>query len=53
MKVFKHMNEQELTLALEQAGEPLVVFLHTPLCGTCKAARRMLEVAAHLLPPGC
>ncbi|AIQ53079.1 thioredoxin family protein [Paenibacillus sp. FSL R7-0331] len=52
MKVFKHMNEQELTLALEQAGEPLVVFLHTPLCGTCKAARRMLEVAAHLLPPG-
>ncbi|MBY0009838.1 thioredoxin family protein [Paenibacillus typhae] len=52
MKVFKQMNEQELALALEQPGEPLVVFLHTPLCGTCKAARRMLEVAVHLLPPG-
>ncbi|SDW57318.1 Thioredoxin [Alicyclobacillus hesperidum] len=25
-----------------------LVFLHTPLCGTCKVARRMLEVVAAL-----
>lgn len=46
----KEMQEVELLDALKSAGEPLVVFLHTPLCGTCKAAERMLEVAAHLLP---
>jgi len=32
------------------ARGPLVVFVHTPLCGTCKAARRMLEVAHALAP---
>ncbi|HBS45205.1 MAG TPA: thioredoxin, partial [Paenibacillus sp.] len=46
----KAMNEVELLEALKSSGEPLVVFLHTPLCGTCKAAERMLEVASHLLP---
>jgi thioredoxin-like negative regulator of GroEL len=47
----KEMNEQELLIALASPGDPLAIFLYTPLCGTCKAARRMLEVAAHLLPP--
>lgn len=46
----KPMNEVELLEALKSTGEPLVVFLYTPLCGTCKAAERMLEVATHLLP---
>jgi|GEM_PF-413534 len=32
-----------------QSG-PFVLFVHTPLCGTCKAARRMLEVTHELLP---
>ena len=32
------------------APGPLAVFVHTPLCGTCKAARRMLEVAAEMVP---
>lgn len=50
MKEFRSLKEQELTEALRQPGAPLVVFVHTPLCGTCKAARRMLEVASHLLP---
>ncbi|MEK4328236.1 thioredoxin family protein [Paenibacillus sp. FSL R7-0312] len=48
----KDMNQDELMELLGRPGEPLVVFLYTPLCGTCKAARRMLEVAQHLLPPG-
>lgn len=48
----KDMNQAELLELLGERGEPLIVFLYTPLCGTCKAARRMLEVAEHLLPPG-
>ncbi|MDQ0169610.1 thioredoxin family protein [Paenibacillus tundrae] len=31
-------------------GVPQAVFIYTPLCGTCVAARRMLEIAEHLLP---
>ncbi|RED60294.1 thioredoxin family protein [Cohnella lupini] len=29
---------------------PFALFVHTPLCGTCLAARRMLEVATELVP---
>jgi len=32
------------------ASGPLALFVHTPLCGTCKAARRMLDVARVLTP---
>lgn len=46
----KDLNEAELLDLIKRTGEPLIVFLHTPLCGTCKATERMLEVAAHLLP---
>jgi len=44
------MNEGELLELLAREGKPLAVFFYTPLCGTCKAARRMLEIAAHMLP---
>ncbi|RKP56919.1 thioredoxin [Cohnella endophytica] len=29
---------------------PFAVFVHTPLCGTCQAAKRMLAVAAEVVP---
>jgi thioredoxin 1 len=32
------------------ARGPLAVFVHTPLCGTCKVARRMLEVVVEMMP---
>ncbi|GIO55037.1 thioredoxin family protein [Paenibacillus cellulositrophicus] len=48
----RHLSEQELLKELWTKGQPLAVFLYTPFCGTCKAARRMLEVAEHLLPEG-
>lgn len=32
------------------AAAPSAVFVHTPLCGTCSAARMMLDVAERLLP---
>jgi len=44
------LNEIELRYEMDNKGKPMAVFLYTPLCGTCKVARRMLEVAEHLLP---
>lgn len=46
----KDMNERELQMLLAESGRPLVIFFYTPLCGTCNAAKRMLEVAEHILP---
>jgi thioredoxin-like negative regulator of GroEL len=42
-------------MAMELTGrqlddEPWAVFIYTPLCGTCKAARRMLEVVLAMEP---
>lgn len=36
--------------AWRESPGPFAVFAYTPLCGTCKAARRMLAVAAEILP---
>lgn len=47
----EEMNQEDLLELLDRPGDPLIIFLYTPLCGTCKAAARMLEVARHLLPP--
>ncbi len=44
------LNELELRTHLNEKARPIAVFLYTPLCGTCKVARRMLEIAEHLLP---
>lgn len=44
------LNEQELRTQMNEKGRPIAVFLYTPLCGTCKVARRMLEITEHLLP---
>jgi thioredoxin-like negative regulator of GroEL len=35
----------ELKIIKEAHMKPLVVFVHTPLCGTCKLAKRMLQIA--------
>jgi hypothetical protein len=35
---------------LERAVPPFALFVHTPLCGTCRAARTMLEVVAAMMP---
>ena len=46
------LNEKQLLEELWSKGKPLAVFLHTPFCGTCKVARRMLEVTEYMLPEG-
>ncbi|MCJ8012542.1 thioredoxin family protein [Paenibacillus sp. KQZ6P-2] len=48
----RSLDEQQLLEELWSKGKPLAVFLHTPFCGTCKVARRMLKVTEHMLPEG-
>lgn len=43
--------EQEI-LKMAWEGQAFALYVYTPLCGTCHAARRMLEVCEHLLPSG-
>lgn len=31
-------------------GDHAVIFWHTPLCGTCKLTKRMLEIVESMLP---
>ncbi|MEC0371513.1 thioredoxin family protein [Paenibacillus chibensis] len=48
----RQLDEKQLLEELWSKGKPLAVFMHTPFCGTCKVARRMLEVTEHMLPEG-
>ncbi|MDQ0190091.1 thioredoxin family protein [Alicyclobacillus cycloheptanicus] len=43
-------DDYELKQTLWQTEGPVVVFFHTPLCGTCKVGRKMLDVALAALP---
>lgn len=43
------VSEQTLTEHLWSTRKPIVAFVHTPFCGTCKVARKMLEVAVATL----
>ncbi|KJD43413.1 thioredoxin family protein [Paenibacillus terrae] len=47
----KELGQKEVSRAIWE-GCKLALFVYTPMCGTCAAARRMLEVAEHLLPEG-
>ncbi|OBA05894.1 thiol reductase thioredoxin [Paenibacillus polymyxa] len=47
----KELGQKEARRAIWE-GCKLALFVYTPMCGTCAAARRMLEVVEHLLPEG-
>ncbi|NGZ74491.1 thioredoxin family protein [Saccharibacillus alkalitolerans] len=44
----RETTEKELAGWIESGERRVVVFGHTPFCGTCKAARRMLEVVEQM-----
>jgi thioredoxin-like negative regulator of GroEL len=46
----KEIEAKELFHKLENEIGTFALFFHTPLCGTCKVAARMLEVTQNLLP---
>ncbi len=48
--MLEEVEDSELQERLWKADGPLVVFFHTPLCGTCKVGRKMLTVALAALP---
>ncbi|WP_322922097.1 thioredoxin family protein [Paenibacillus campi] len=48
--MIQELNEAQALQLAEQSGEPAVLYAYTPLCGTCKMGRRMLEAALPLLP---
>ncbi|WP_067625089.1 thioredoxin family protein [Alicyclobacillus acidiphilus] len=35
---------------IDQLPDRNIIFIHTPLCGTCKVARRMLEIVYEMTP---
>ncbi|KOO37100.1 thioredoxin family protein [Priestia koreensis] len=41
--------EQQAELQLAKKGMQ-VIFFYTPMCGTCQVSKKMLEVAAELVP---
>jgi thioredoxin 1 len=43
------VTDEKLTEYLWAARKPICLFFHTPLCGTCKVAKKMLEVAVATL----
>ena len=43
-------SEQQLRDRMSGGSEPFALFVFTPLCGTCKAGARMLEVVQHMRP---
>ncbi|MDO3412839.1 thioredoxin family protein [Saccharibacillus sp. CPCC 101409] len=46
----REITERELGGWIARGERRLIVLGHTPFCGTCKAARRMLEVVEELRP---
>ncbi|WP_054955804.1 thioredoxin family protein [Paenibacillus dakarensis] len=49
-ELLERLEWQERLLQRGKPASPMIVFLYTPLCGTCGAARRMLDVTEKLLP---
>ncbi|GGO07293.1 thioredoxin family protein [Saccharibacillus kuerlensis] len=46
----RETTEKELYGWIKASERRVIVFGHTPFCGTCKAARRMLEVIESMRP---
>lgn len=42
--------EQNEILRMAWEGKAFALYVYTPLCGTCQAGLRMLQVAEYLLP---
>ncbi|GAB6930163.1 hypothetical protein JCM10914A_41460 [Paenibacillus sp. JCM 10914] len=48
-ELLERIDWQERLAKRDNIMNPIIVFLTTPLCGTCAAARKMINVAEHVL----
>ncbi|WP_060535334.1 thioredoxin family protein [Paenibacillus bovis] len=48
--MIQELTEQQALELASQSGEAAAIYIYTPLCGTCRMGRRMLETALPLLP---
>lgn len=44
------LTQTVLEQKLANEMEPFAVFVHTPMCGTCKLAERMLSIVMDMIP---
>lgn len=51
-ELIERLEWQERLVQRDKHHPPMIVFFYTPLCGTCGAARKMLDVTEQLLPDG-
>lgn len=49
-ELMERLEWQERLAKRNVKADPLVVFLHTPLCGTCTAARKMIDIVEYMEP---
>ncbi|ANA82198.1 thioredoxin [Paenibacillus glucanolyticus] len=49
-ELVERLEWQERMAKRDMEADPVIVFLHTPLCGTCAAARKMIEIVEHVVP---
>jgi len=49
-ELLERLEWQERMMKRDAKEDPVIVFLHTPLCGTCAAARKMLDVVEFVVP---
>ncbi|KOP68787.1 thiol-disulfide isomerase [Bacillus sp. FJAT-18019] len=47
-ELMERIEWQERMANRNMKADPLIVFLHTPLCGTCAAARKMIDIVEHI-----
>lgn len=51
-ELIERLDWQQRLAQRDKQTSPMIVFLYTPLCGTCGAARKMLDVTERLIPEG-
>lgn len=46
----QELSRQQMNQQLSEGKQPFAVYLYTPLCGTCKIARQMLDIVTVMEP---
>ncbi|MBO8171927.1 MAG: thioredoxin family protein [Bacillaceae bacterium] len=47
--MLEEVNDKQLQSLLDSHQDPVVIYLYTPMCGTCKMAEKMLDITLEAL----